>query len=122
MSISERDIKLLWARAAGMCSFPDCRMKLTQDKKVASDGFPFDPWMRVHARLGAEIIKACKYSMRIEGSVTDWEKWTDMRLPENGEYVIPGALVPIRINIGLNCGEYIEPNVWMLHDLKSQVS
>lgn len=40
MSISERDIKLLWGRAAAMCSFPECRMKLTQDKKLASDSFP----------------------------------------------------------------------------------
>ncbi len=40
MSISQRDIKLLWARAAGRCSFPDCRMKLTQDKNLASDSFP----------------------------------------------------------------------------------
>lgn len=40
MSISQRDIKLLWARAAGMCSFPDCRMKLTQDKNRASESFP----------------------------------------------------------------------------------
>ncbi len=40
MSISQRDIKLLWARAAGRCSFPDCRIKLTQDKKLASDSFP----------------------------------------------------------------------------------
>lgn len=40
MSISQRDIKLLWARAAGRCSFPDCRMKLTQDKELASESFP----------------------------------------------------------------------------------
>ena len=40
MSISQRDIKLLWARAAGRCSFPDCGMKLTQDKNLASDSFP----------------------------------------------------------------------------------
>jgi len=31
MSISEQDIKLLWGRAAALCSFPDCRIKLTQD-------------------------------------------------------------------------------------------
>ena len=40
MSISERDIKLLWARAAGRCSFPDYKIKLTQDKKLASESFP----------------------------------------------------------------------------------
>jgi hypothetical protein len=40
MSISERDIKLLWGRAAGRCSFPDCRRKLSQDKNIASESFP----------------------------------------------------------------------------------
>ncbi|MFC1593048.1 hypothetical protein ACFL4C_03445 [Candidatus Omnitrophota bacterium] len=40
MAISEKDIKLLWGRAAAMCSFTECRMKLTQDKILASDSFP----------------------------------------------------------------------------------
>jgi len=30
MAISEADIKLLWGRAAGMCSRPDCRADLTR--------------------------------------------------------------------------------------------
>lgn len=41
MSVSERHIKLLWGRAASRCSFPDCKIKLTQDKATASDSFPF---------------------------------------------------------------------------------
>ena len=40
MSIKEKDIKLLWGRAANRCSFPDCRMKLSQDKKTAAESFP----------------------------------------------------------------------------------
>lgn len=40
MSILQKDIKLLWARAAGRCSFSNCKMKLTQDKSSASDSFP----------------------------------------------------------------------------------
>ena len=40
MTISQRDIKLLWGRAAGRCSFPDCKIKLSQDKNQASDSFP----------------------------------------------------------------------------------
>ncbi len=40
MSISEQDIKLLWGRAAARCSFPQCGIKLTQDKKLTSDRFP----------------------------------------------------------------------------------
>jgi len=41
MPISERDIKLLWGKAAGRCAFPECRIRLSQDKKTASDVFPF---------------------------------------------------------------------------------
>lgn len=32
-SIKDRDKKILWARAAGRCSMPDCRVLLTLDKK-----------------------------------------------------------------------------------------
>ena len=39
MSIKEKDIKLLWGRAAGRCSFPECQLKLTQDKKLASRSY-----------------------------------------------------------------------------------
>ena len=31
------------------------------------DGLPFDPWLRVHARLGAALLEVCPASMRIEG-------------------------------------------------------
>jgi hypothetical protein len=31
MSISQKDIKVLWANAAGMCAFSDCRIKLCSD-------------------------------------------------------------------------------------------
>jgi hypothetical protein len=40
MNIKEKDIKLLWGRAANRCSFPDCRVKLCQDNKTATNSFP----------------------------------------------------------------------------------
>lgn len=40
MSIKEKDIKLLWDRAANRCSFTDCRIKLSQDMKITSASFP----------------------------------------------------------------------------------
>lgn len=40
MGIKEKDIKLLWGRAADRCSFPDCMIKLSQDKKAATETFP----------------------------------------------------------------------------------
>lgn len=33
---SEKDIKILWARAAGLCSMPDCRAKLTQNAEAVA--------------------------------------------------------------------------------------
>jgi GNAT superfamily N-acetyltransferase len=79
------------------------------------DGLPFDPWLRVHARLGAELVEVCPASMRIEGSVAEWEEWTGMAFPEDGDYVVPGGLVPVRFADGH--GVYVEPNVWMRHPI-----
>jgi len=79
------------------------------------DGLPFDPWLRVHARLGAKIIKVAPRSMRISGSVADWEGWTKMRFPSSGKYIVPGALNPVNMDVPSDIGVYIEPNVWMDH-------
>ena len=75
------------------------------------DGLPFDPWLRVHARLGAELLEVCPASMRIEGSVEEWEGWTGLVFPDDGDYLVPGALVPVCVEDGR--GIYVEPNVWM---------
>jgi GNAT superfamily N-acetyltransferase len=77
------------------------------------DGLPFDPWLRVHARLGAELVEVCPESMRVEGGSADWEEWTGLAFPDDGDYVVPGALVPVRFEGGR--GTYLEPNVWMRH-------
>ena len=36
---------------------------------------------------------------------------------ETGKYVIRGVLKPVKINIEKNIGEYMEPNVWVLHEV-----
>ena len=77
------------------------------------DGLPFDPWMRVHAKLGAAIVKVCRRSMIITGTVSEWESWTGMKFPEEGHYVVPGALTTVEIE--RDKGTYMEPNVWMVH-------
>jgi GNAT superfamily N-acetyltransferase len=84
------------------------------------DGLPFDPWMRVHARLGGEIVKPEPRSLRITAPVADWEEWTGMRFPESGEYVFPRGLAPLTIDIGADVGSYWEPNVWMAHEMRGR--
>jgi GNAT superfamily N-acetyltransferase len=82
------------------------------------DGLAFDPWMRVHERLGGEILKAAPHSLRITGSVAEWEEWTGMDLPESGRYVFPYGLAPLQIDKDNDVGSYWEPNVWMRHDVE----
>jgi hypothetical protein len=79
------------------------------------DGTHFDPWLRTHERLGAEIVKVAPQSTRVPGSVGEWEEWTEMAFPETGAYVVPGALVPVEIDREREEGLYVEPNVWMVH-------
>jgi GNAT superfamily N-acetyltransferase len=79
------------------------------------DGSHFDPWLRLHERVGGEILSAAPRSMRIEAPVSDWEEWTGMAFPDDGEYVVPGMLDPLVVRGGL--GTHVEPNVWVCHRL-----
>ena len=54
-----------------------------------NDGSPFDPWLRVHWRLGAEQLRIAPNAATIIGTVSQWEEWTGMRLPESGAYIVP---------------------------------
>lgn len=82
-----------------------------------ADGAPFDPWLRVHWRLGASVLRLAPRSMVITGTVAEWEAWTEMEFPTSGAYVVPGALVPVTIDRRRGLGRYVEPNVWMRHAL-----
>jgi hypothetical protein len=101
-------------RPSKLCDYPltpiDDYIKWT-----GAEDCPFDPWLRVHFNLGARIIKPCPTAMRITGTVAEWESWTDMRFPGSGKYIVPGALVPVQIDLVTDSGTYIEPNVWMYH-------
>jgi hypothetical protein len=82
-----------------------------------ADGLLFDPWMRVHERLGAGVVRPEPCSLRITGTVAEWETWTGMSFPESGDFWFPGGLATVRIDRAHNSGSYWEPNVWMHHPL-----
>lgn len=77
------------------------------------DGEPFDPWLRVQLRLGAEQLKINSNILTVTSSVTDWENWTRMRFPESGRYIVPGALEPVVIDCENDVGRYEEPSIWV---------
>ena len=95
------------------------RYPLTPIERYAAwtreDGLPFDPWIRLHVRLDAEILKPVPRSMHITGTVAEWEEWTELPLPESGTYVFPHALAPLEVDREADRCEYWEPNVWVRH-------
>jgi hypothetical protein len=78
-----------------------------------ADGTHFDPWIRIHERVGGRILASAPESMTMEASVAAWEKWTGVALPDEGDYVIPGMLAPLVVRDGI--GRHVEPNVWLVH-------
>jgi GNAT superfamily N-acetyltransferase len=81
------------------------------------DGLPFDPWLRIHVRLGGRLSRPEPASMRIVGTVEEWASWTGMVFPASGRYIVPGACAPLTIDREAGTGVYFDPNVWIIHDL-----
>ena len=69
--------------------------------------------MRVPARLGGELLRPEPRSLRITGTVPEWERWTGLAFPESGEYSFPRGLAPGSIDREADRGTYFEPNVWI---------
>jgi len=78
---------------------------------------PFDLWLRIQQRAGGRVIKVCHKSKSVRGSRAEWESWVKMKFPQSGEYIIPSALNPMQMNVENDEGVYIEPNVWMVHEI-----
>jgi GNAT superfamily N-acetyltransferase len=83
-----------------------------------ADGLAFDPWIRLHQRVGGKILRPDARSLAINGSVADWEQWTGLEFPETGEYVFPEGLATVHIDRDADRGAYWEPNVWMRHPVE----
>ena len=79
------------------------------------DGLPFDPWLRVHARLGGAIVRTEPKSLLIEAPISEWTRWTAILFPADGDYVFSGGLSPLVVHDGI--GTYWEPNVWVRHEV-----
>ncbi|KAG2420469.1 hypothetical protein HFD88_000081 [Aspergillus terreus] len=109
------------------------------DHREDSKELPFDPWLRKHVRLGGEIVKIAKRSMVVTGTADDWWKWAGIDLrqqmaavdpiqvkgsPEAGEryfeFKFAGGLNPGRYYMEKDLGVYVEPNIWVYHDVWSR--
>jgi hypothetical protein len=103
-------------RPTQKCRFPRESMEEYLCRRD-ENGLPFDPWLRVHVRLGGKVINICHRSMEIRGKLNDWCKWTGIMFQEDGGHVVPGALVPVDVDVQNGLATYVEPNVWLLHSI-----
>jgi len=79
------------------------------------DGLPWDPWLRLHIRLGAQIIGLAPIAQTMTNSVEQWEKWANLKMPHSGQYIIENGMSPLHIDLEKNIGTYVEPNIWVRH-------
>ena len=80
---------------------------------------PFDPWIRVHVKMGGSIVSVCSDSMIIRGSVSEWEDWTGLKFHSSGKYIVDQALCPVVMDLDKNMGIYTEPNIWVIHSIEN---
>ena len=79
------------------------------------DGQLYDPWLRVHEQLGGRRLGLAPRAFSVTASVADWQRWTGVAFDHTGAHVVPGALVPVKIDLEGDTGTYVEPSVWYLH-------
>ena len=77
-------------------------------------GDAFDPWLRIHVGMGAEVMGIAEESLVIAQPRSRWEKVTGREMSIPGGYPVEGALVPIEID-AQGVGTYREPNIWVRH-------
>jgi len=87
-----------------------------------AEGAPFDPWLRTHWRQGGAVVGICERSMTITGTVADWEEWSGLAMPASGSYVVDEALVPVEVDREADTATYVEPNVWVRHEVGASPS
>lgn len=88
-------------------------------RRTREDGLPTDPWLRVHARLGGVIERVAPASQTITGSLDEWRTWSGLDLQGSGPVHLPGGLVPLQCIADHGVAVYVEPNVWVRHDLNA---
>jgi GNAT superfamily N-acetyltransferase len=94
------------------------RMPMTEYIALTrDDGLPVDPWLRVHVRAGGQILRPAPTSMVMVGSLAEWREWTGLPFDQAGDVIVPEALVPVHCDLEHDHAVYVEPNVWVEHDL-----
>lgn len=81
------------------------------------DGLPEDRWLRLHVRRGARIVKVAPFAMVVVEALDRWRAWTGQPFDASGPVAVRGGLVPVVCDLERDVGMYVEPNVWVRHEV-----
>lgn len=87
---------------------------------VREDGLPVDPWLRVHVRMGGRIVRLCPASMVVAADLATWRGWTGLPFNTSGSLLVPFACNLVHVSVDQDAAVYVEPNVWVHHDLRQR--
>jgi hypothetical protein len=87
--------------------------------RLRSDGLPYDPWLRTHVRAGGRIVGVAPTSWLIAGTMAEWHTWTGLPFDRDGYVDVPHALAPVYCSVASDHAVYVEPGVWVDHELPS---
>ena len=57
--------------------------------------------------------------MTIPGTLAQWREWTGLAFDVDGSVEVEGGLAPIHVDLANDHAVYVEPNVWVHHDLRA---
>lgn len=73
----------------------------------------FDPWIRVHERIGGVVVGSCAGSAVFVATKDEWQAWSKIKLPIAGRVIIPNAINPLEIKE--DQGILSEDSIWVIH-------
>lgn len=85
--------------------------------RTRPDGLPVDPWLRVHVRAGGRIGPVAPCSLTVAAPLAHWRAWTGLPFDRTAAVQVPGALVPVHCDLQHDHAVYVEPNIWVRHEL-----
>jgi len=103
-------------RPSAKCEHPFVPMEQYVDW-VDDRGRIFDPWLRSHVAVGGDVVGVCDRSMVVEQPIDFWKPWVGSHLAQSGNVPVKGALVPVEVDVATGMGRYVEPNVWVSHNV-----
>ncbi|MBO0803326.1 MAG: hypothetical protein J2P25_09675 [Nocardiopsaceae bacterium] len=67
--------------------------------------------------LSAKMLAAMRDNAARLGFEREWRSWTGLPFDKPGPVAVPGALVPVQCSVEHDYAVYVEPAVWVHHQL-----